>query len=153
MTRIRPTPQSHEPMPGPGRHTVASLMTGDVVSIRTDAPIADAVRMLSESHVSGLAVVNANGRLVGVVTATDVLGAEAEASDPEERARLLASGVVGDVMTRRPLTIAPDADLREAALQMDYADVRRLFVEEGEELVGVISRSDISRAVASGRLG
>lgn len=152
MTRMRPANRAPDPVPQPGRMTVADLMTRDVVTIRSDAPISDAVDHLAESHVTGLAVVNGQGRLVGVVTASDVLNAEAEAGDVEDRARLLASGVVGDVMTRKPLTISPTADVREAALQMDYADVHRLFVEQDEELIGVISRSDISRAFASGRL-
>jgi CBS domain-containing protein len=55
-------------------------------------------------------------------------------------------------MTPRPLTISPDADIKEAAQQMLYADVHRLFVTESERLLGVISTTDIMRAVATGRL-
>jgi len=132
--------------------TVADLMTRDVVSIRSDAPIQDAVTMLADSHVTGLAVVNGHGRLVGVVSASDVLAAEAEAGSTHDRARLLATGIVADVMSPSPLTTSSQIEAREAALQMDYADVHRLFVEDDEQLVGVISRSDINRAFASGRL-
>jgi CBS domain-containing protein len=108
------------------------------------------VGLLADSHVGGLAVVNGHGRLVGVISASDVLDAEAEAGD--DRERMLATTLVEDVMTRKTLTVAPEVDVREAALQMDYADVHRLFVEVGDELVGVISRSDIARAFASGKL-
>lgn len=152
MTRKPAASRTPEPVPEPGRMKVAALMTKEVVTIRSDAPISEAVERLAESHVTGLAVVNGRGRLVGVVTASDVLNAEAEAGDEQDRARLLTTGIVADVMTRKPLTIAPDADVRDAALQMDYADVHRLFVEHEEDLVGVISRSDISRAFAAGRL-
>jgi len=145
--------KSTAPPPEPGRLRVADLMTRDVVTIRTDEPLADAVGRLADSHVTGLAVVDARHRLVGVVTASDVLNAEAEAGDEEARARLLSTGTVSDVMSRRPLVIGPDMDAREAALQMDYADVHRLFVELDDELVGVISRSDINRGFASGKLG
>jgi CBS domain-containing protein len=55
-------------------------------------------------------------------------------------------------MTPRPLTVSPETDLREAALQMDYADVHRLFVELDGKVVGVVSRSDVNRAYASGKL-
>jgi CBS domain-containing protein len=130
---------------------VADVMTTNVVTIRADASLSEAVTRLADSHVSGLAVVDGRGRLIGVVSATDVLGAEAEAGD-RSAPRLLETTVVREVMTPRPLTIGPELNLREAALQMDYADVHRLFVEFDGKLVGVISRSDINRAVGSGKL-
>jgi CBS domain-containing protein len=134
------------------RVKVADVMTADVVTIRSDLPLSDAVARLADSHVSGLAVLDGTGRLIGVVTANDVLGAEAEADDDQARSRLLSKGVVADVMTPRPLTVSPETDLREAALQMDYADVHRLFVEVDGKVVGVVSRSDVNRAYASGKL-
>jgi CBS domain-containing protein len=48
--------------------------------------------------------------------------------------------------------VAPTADVREAAQQMLYADVHRLFVTEGDAVVGVISTTDIVRAVAKAQL-
>lgn len=140
------------PVPQAGRLTVAELMTRDVVTVRADAPVSDAVGRLADSHVGGLAVLDPHGKLVGVVSASDILDAESESEDEEARARFLTTAMVSDVMTTRPLTIPPGFDVREAALQMDYADVHRLFVEVDGALVGVISRSDINRAFASGRL-
>jgi CBS domain-containing protein len=60
--------------------------------------------------------------------------------------------MVRDIMTRRPLTVSPDTEVREAAQQMLYADVHRLFVTAGDKVVGVISTTDIVRAVATGNL-
>ena len=60
--------------------------------------------------------------------------------------------MVRDAMTTPPRTISPQADIREAAQQMLHLDVHRLFVVDGDELVGVIAQSDIVRAVATGRL-
>jgi len=60
--------------------------------------------------------------------------------------------MVRDIMTPRPLTVSSDADVREAAQQMLYAEVHRLFVTSGNQLVGVISTTDIVRAVAVGGL-
>jgi CBS-domain-containing membrane protein len=105
---------------------------------------------LADSHVSGLAVLDGHKRLVGVISTTDILTAEAEAGDESERVRALATTMVRDVMTPRPLTVAPETALREAALQMDYADVHRLFVEADGVIVGVLSRSDINRMFAAG---
>jgi CBS domain-containing protein len=50
------------------------------------------------------------------------------------------------------LTVPPEAEVREAAQQMLYADVHRLFVTNGERVIGVISTTDIVRAVARGQV-
>jgi CBS domain-containing protein len=60
--------------------------------------------------------------------------------------------MVRDIMTPHPLTVSPDTEVREAAQQMLYADVHRLFVVDGDRVVGVISTTDIMRAIATGRL-
>ena len=127
-------------------------MTTEVVTIAPDAPVAQIIQTLADSHVSGIAVIDLHGRLLGVLSASDVLNAEAEATDGESRDRFWATATVRDLMTRKPLTVGPDLDLKEAALQMDYGDVHRLFVEKDGMLVGVISRSDINRAFATGLL-
>jgi CBS domain-containing protein len=133
---------------------VADVMSRDVISISLDATLLDAAVRLADSHVSGLAVVDERNRLVGVITASDILGAEAEAEaeDDEERASVLRDTRVSEVMSSQPLVIAPDASVRAAALQMEYADVHRLFVVLNEEPVGVISRSDVSRIHSLGRM-
>jgi CBS domain-containing protein len=123
-------------------------MTTDVITVLLDAPIAQATELLAGSRVSGLAVVDHRGKLHGVVSTTDILNAEAEAGDQESVARLLATSTVADIMTPKALTVSANLDLREAALQMEYGEVHRLFVEEGGRLIGVISRSDINRAFA-----
>lgn len=149
-----PTPAEKKPTPGAARaRTVRDLMTADVVSIEPDALVTRAIEMLADSHVSGLAVVDIHQRLLGVISTTDIVAAEAEMAADPERARLWAEAVVGDIMTRRALAVSPDLELREAALQMDYGDVHRLFVEENGRVIGVISRSDINRAFAAGTIG
>lgn len=131
---------------------VAQLMTTDVVTIRPDATLDEAMTRLADSHVSGLAVVDGRKHLLGVLSTTDLLAAEVETGDELARAQVLRDTLVQDVMTAPPLTVSPDADAREAALEMEYGDVHRLFVELDGELLGVISRSDINRALATGRM-
>ncbi|HEX7123806.1 MAG TPA: CBS domain-containing protein [Gemmatimonadaceae bacterium] len=131
---------------------VSDLMQTDVRTIDADATVAEIVEALADAHVSGLPVVDASGRLIGVVSATDVLQAEAEQSDTRERARLFEHTTAADLMTRNVYTISPDADARHAAQQMLYGEVRRLFVEKDGRLVGVISQTDIAHAVGTGRL-
>jgi CBS domain-containing protein len=133
---------------------VAELMQSNVRTISSEASVAEVVVSLADGHISGLPVVDKGGRIIGVVSATDVLTAEAEAkSEAEAVGRdLMLDTSVRDIMTPRPYTVSPDEDVREAARQMLYAEVHRLFVAEGDRLVGVISTTDIVRAVATGKL-
>lgn len=131
---------------------VSDVMTKDVVTMRNDATLAEALTYIATQHISGVAVMDGRQQLVGVVSRSDIMEAEAEVSDPEIRSRLLENTLVRDVMTSPALTIEPEAELREAALTMEYGDVHRLFVQEAGKLVGVISRSDVSRALATGRV-
>lgn len=131
---------------------VSELMQTDVKSVAADAPVAEVVRAMADAHVSGLPVVSASGKVLGVVTATDVLQAEAEREDARSRTRLFENTTAGDLMTPQPLVIEPDADVRQAAQQMLYTEVRRLFVVDRDRLVGVISQTDIAQAVGTGRI-
>ena len=131
---------------------VAELMQKDVKVVRPDVSVADVIASLADAHVSGVPVVDRHGQMLGVISSTDVLTQEAEAQDTDARTTLLESTLAQDIMTPHPLTIDPDADVREAAREMLYAEVHRLFVVQHGRLIGVISTSDIVRAVATGRL-
>jgi CBS domain-containing protein len=131
---------------------VADLMQTDVVVVDADAPVANAVVTLADAHISGLPVLDGSRRLVGVLTTTDVLEAAAEREEAEERESLFERTPVRDIMTPRPVTIGPEADVTEASQQMLYLEVHRLFVEDKSGLVGVISQSDVVRAVATAKL-
>lgn len=131
---------------------VAELMQRNVKSIRSEASVAEAILTLADAHISGVPVLDGSGRMVGVLSSSDVLAAEAEAGDATSRQTLLENTQVREIMTRKPYTIPSTADIREAAQQMLYADVHRLFVAEGDNVVGVLSTTDIVRAVAKGQL-
>jgi CBS domain-containing protein len=131
---------------------VAELMQKDVKAVRPDASVAEVIASLADAHVSGVPVVDGHGQMLGVISSTDVLVHEAEADDAKARTTLLESTLAQDIMTPRPLTIDPQAEVRDAAREMLYAEVHRLFVVSGSRLVGVISSSDIVRAVATGKL-
>lgn len=131
---------------------VAELMVSDVKAIAPDMSVADAVAMMAEHHISALPVVDSHSRLLGVVSTTDILGAAAEASDAQSREQLFEGTEVRDLMTPRPATVHMETDVREAAQQMLYLEVHRLFVVEDGRLVGVISQSDIVRGVATAKI-
>ena len=131
---------------------VAELMQTNLQTVRPDASITDATVLLTDSHVTGVPVVDGRGTVLGVLTTTDVLNAAAEMAGSEERERLFEQTTVQEIMTPRPLTITPDTEVKEAAQQMLYLEVHRLFVEDDGRLVGVVSQSDIVRAVALARI-
>ena len=131
---------------------VSDVMTRNVVTVRSDATLSEAMAYLATQHISGAAVTDFKQRLVGVLSHSDILEAETEIGEPEARGRFLEETLVSEVMSSPALTIAPQAELREAALAMEYGEVHRLFVEEDGNLVGVVSRSDVSRALAIGKV-
>jgi len=131
---------------------VIDLMHRDVRTLNPDATVADAIVALADAHVTGLPIVDQHGQLLGVLSTSDVLEAEAEAGDSEARTTVLEETRVSDLMTPRPIVVTPGTSVQEAARQMLYADVKRLFVSEDGRLVGVLSQTDIVGAVANGRL-
>lgn len=131
---------------------VAELMKTDLKTVAPETIVEDALVMLAESHISGLPVIDHRGRLVGVLSTSDVLQALADAPSPADRERIFEDTFVRDIMTSRPMTVSSDADVMEAAREMLYLEVHRLFVEDASELVGVISQTDIVGAVATAKI-
>lgn len=131
---------------------VSELMQSNLVTIPSESLVSEAIVALADAHVTGLPVVDANGHLVGVLSTSDILTALAERSPDDDEGVLFEHTLVRDLMTPKPMTIPPQAPMREAAQQMLYANVHRLFVEKDGELLGVISQSDVVRAVANARV-
>lgn len=123
---------------------VAELMQTKLTTISTDATIADAVAVFAETQLSALPVIDRHGRAVGVLSTREVLKAESDGI--ETAARVL------EIMAPWPTTVDPDLDVRQAAQEMLYLNVQRLFVEYDGALVGVISQTDIVGAVATAKV-
>lgn len=131
---------------------VAKLMQTEVQTVTPETALNDAAVTLADAHVSGLPVVERDGRLVGVISTTDILASEEEVENQMARVALFERAQVRDLMTPHVVTIAPSATVNEAAQLLLNADVHRLFVVEDGRMVGVISTTDIVRAVANGQL-
>jgi CBS domain-containing protein len=123
---------------------VAELMQTSLKTISTDDTLADAVIAFVESKVSALPVVDRHGRAVGVLSTREVLKAESKRRSDDTR--------VLEIMAPWPTTIDPDFDVRQAAQEMLYLNVQRLFVEFDGALVGVISQTDIVGAVGTAKV-
>lgn len=131
---------------------VAELMQTNLTTISSDATIAEAVVLLAGAGVSAVPVLDRLGRAVGVVSTREILKAESACESPAARERLFENTHVLEVMTSWPTTIEPDLDVRQAAQEMLYLNVQRLFVEYDGALVGVISQTDIVGAVATAKV-
>jgi CBS domain-containing protein len=131
---------------------VSELMQSNLVTIPSDSLVSEAILSLADAHVTGLPVVDANLHLVGVLSTSDILTALAERTPDTEPGMMFEDMLVRDLMTPKPMTIEPQSEVKQAAQQMLYANVHRLFVEKDGELLGVISQSDVVRAVANARV-
>lgn len=131
---------------------VAELMQTNLKTIATEATIADAVVVLTEAQVSAVPVIDRLGRAVGVVSTREILKAESACGSPLTRERLFEQTRVLEIMTPWPATVDPDLDVRQAAQEMLYLNVPRMFVEYDGALVGVISQTDIVGAVATAKV-
>ncbi len=121
---------------------VADLMTIDPIVVSDDASIEDAEELLRRHGISGLPVVDPAGRLVGVISQTDVLYLAMPSVQALIRHR--DSGVrVGEVMSTPPVTIDSTATLRDAASLMHGDRLHRLVVVDSHgRPIGVISAMD-----------
>lgn len=140
------------------------IMTRPVITVTPDASILDAANTMLRQHVSGLPVVDATGKLVGIVSEGDFIR-RSEIGTQRKRGRwlkfLLGAGAtatdyshghgrrVSDVMTPEPITVAEGSTLEQIVTTMEKNGVKRLPVMQGDKLVGIISRANLLQAVAS----
>ncbi|SFJ93493.1 CBS domain-containing protein [Bradyrhizobium sp. Gha] len=140
------------------------IMTRSVISVTPDTSIVEAANIMLKRHVSGLTLVDAAGKLVGIVSAGDflrrseigtgrirrgflrfILGPGRSASDfVQEHGRKIS-----EVMTKQPTTITEDTALAEIVDLMERNNIKRLPVVRGDKLVGIVSRANLLQAVAS----
>ena len=142
--------------------TVEEIMTRTVLTVSPATSIHDAARLMVEHGVSGLPVLD-NGHLVGIITEGDLVLRQGRRSekpwwrsfflDAEQLARdyQKATGMtVGEIMTRTVAWISPAWGIDMAATIMRNRGVRRLPVLHDGQLVGIVSRADLIKALAGG---
>jgi predicted transcriptional regulator/rubredoxin len=114
---------------------VGDLMTHEVTTINPDATVQELSKVLAEKDLSSLAVTT-DGRLVGVVSESDVIGKSGE--------------TVADIMTTSPLTATQEMNLKEVADLLTEKHIKRIPVVSGQAVVGMISQRDLVRGMAGG---
>jgi CBS domain-containing protein len=156
-------------VPGSPHMEVGDFMTTQVVTIHPDSPVRDAAGLMLERKISGLPVVDASDHVVGIVTEHDLLRRRTDGPGPKpphwlqlmiEPAEVTSQSVrlretkVEEVMTRKPLTITKGAPIEAACRLIAKRGIKRLPVVRDGQLVGIVSRADLVRAlgIAVGRI-
>jgi CBS domain-containing protein len=140
------------------------VMTRQIVSVTPETSIQDMAQLMLKNRISGLPVVEDNGNLVGIVTEGDCLRRVETDTEPRRRRWVeflmgpdqLANeyvhthgGKVSEVMTSDPVTVTEDTPLYEVVHLMEKRRIKRIPVLRGQQVVGIVSRADLLRALAS----
>jgi len=140
------------------------VMVRDVVSVRPDTDVADAIKLLTEHDVSALPVIDKEGNLVGLLSEADLihrteigterhrpwwLEAVTGASTLAEEFAKSHGKKVGEVMTDGVISVTEETSLSEIAALFERKRIKRVPVVKGGKLVGIVSRSNLIQALAS----
>lgn len=120
------------------RLTAADIMQRRVETLSSELSLAQAMKAFARSHHRGFPVIE-NGRLVGILTQTDLTKIGSRSLPPE-------TTPIRDVMTPQPVTVAPEDTLSSVLYTFNRFEVSRLPVVENRKLVGIITRADIIRS-------
>lgn len=132
---------------------VREIMTSPAYSVHEDASLEEALKLLATARVTGLPVVDGGGHVVGIISEADLLKADLE-PDPRAHARPSRQSAesqltaVGQVMTVHPHTVREDTDVAELAHTFANTPWKSVPVVRGDVLLGVVSRSDVIRALS-----
>ena len=147
--------------------TVADIMTRNPLVVKNETPLNEAIQLLAERRISGLPVVDADGKIIGIISETDLMWQETGVTPPpyimfldsviylqnpakyEREIHKALGQTVGEVMSTDIITISPDQTLKAAAQIMHDHNVHRLpVVDADEKIIGILTRGDIVRAMA-----
>lgn len=146
--------------------TAADIMQASVIAVGRRTPLAEVERLLTENRISGVPVTDEAGHVIGVVSMSDLVEHYAEGEgdggggfysapswdlDEEYGAGTVpetSEDVAADIMTSDIHSVDRNASVTEVAKQMTKRGVHRLLVTDGARHIGLVSTTDIVRAVA-----
>lgn len=139
---------------------VKDIMTEEVISVKENDSVLDAIRTLKKNKISGAPVLDEEGKLAGIISEGDILNLieyhpflepflellEDNPDDIKETLHMARKRKVSEVMTKKVITISPDDSVSKAAKIMWEKKINRLPVVEEKKIVGIITRADILKA-------
>jgi len=144
------------------------IMTLKVITVKEDATVRELAALFLLNDISGAPVVDGEGRVIGVVTESDLIFQNKKVHLPtafaildafvflegpkkmEKELKKIAGATVAEICSHNLVSVGPETELDELATLMAEKKVHTLPVMEGEKLVGVIGKSDIIRTIAQG---
>jgi CBS domain-containing protein len=142
------------------------IMTKKVITVSPETLVSDLAKTLAGKNIGGVPVVDADGRLVGIVTQSDLVERVQELKLPPainildfhvylqipshlfRKVEKMLGATVADVMSPKPLTVSPETPVPQIAALMAEQKVHTLPVLEQGKIVGIIGKMDLVRAVA-----
>ena len=146
--------------------TAKDIMTRDVLSVRPDTSIEELSSILVKNEISGVPVVDDAGALYGIVTENDLISRNKRLHIPtvvsfldaaiylesskkfEQEVKRLTATRVGDICSRKVVTIAEDTTVTDIATIMSEKKAHLLPVLRGGKVVGIVGKRDMVKAVA-----
>lgn len=143
----------------------ADIMTKDVITVQKDTTVVELANLLASHNISGTPVVDEEGRLLGVVTESDLIDQKKKVHIPtvltildsviylenpdkmEKEMLKMAGSTVGDIFTDNPQTVDEETSLEDIATTMSEQNIHTLPVMRGDELVGIIGKKDIIKTL------
>ena len=117
-----------------GKILVSDIMSKDLVSVKIDSTIKDCAKLMKKHGISSVVVVNQRGKLVGIVTKTDLVGTFLIQST--------AKLEISSVMTKRVITASPEDSIFEVESLLFNNNIRRIVVTKNKSPVGIITYRD-----------
>jgi CBS domain-containing protein len=145
--------------------TAGEIMTREIITVSPDMGVAELAALFWEKSISGAPVVDADGRLVGVVTETDLIDQSKKVHIPtvlnildsmiilenptklDRELKKMTGTTVKDICTSEPVTVTEETPMDELASIMSERHLHTLPVLKDGRLVGVIGKADIIRAM------
>ncbi|MCH6545576.1 MAG: CBS domain-containing protein [Deltaproteobacteria bacterium] len=112
------------------------IMTKKVITVSPLTTVKDLAKSLTENDISGVPVADKTGKLLGIVSATDIVAKGAKQ--------------VKAIMSRKVISVTEDTPVEEIANLFTTHKINRVPVLRGKKLIGIVSRADLVRAIAMG---
>jgi CBS domain-containing protein len=114
-----------------------NIMTRDVITVSPSMTVRQVAMLLTKNNISGVPVRDKNGKVVGIVSHSDIVGKRGKK--------------VKEIMTKKIISVAKQTRVEEIVGMMTAKKIDRVLVMEGDQLLGIVSQADIVGSIAMGR--
>ena len=144
---------------------VRDIMTKEIISVSPETEIANAAKILLEKRINGMPVIDAFGRLVGIICQSDLVAQQKGIPIPsvftllesyipltstkrlDKEMKKIAALTVKEAMTPDPVTVSLETDIEEVAKLMVDKKYHTLPVVEGDKVVGIVGKEDVLKTL------